>query len=294
MLQSQLSNTIKRVPDIRNMNDLECSDFLRRYMPALGFRWAGFRKVHGQVCKRLNRRLDELGLFGLSSYKGYLDGHPEERRFLDSAFQITISRFYRDRGVFDLLRSEILPSMARNILLRGGNTLNCWSAGCCSGEEVYTLQIIWKCCVAPAIRQDLSLRIVATDINRDVLRRAREACYSRSSLRDFPGELVGKSFQRSGEFYTVRKPFTENIEFMEQDIRDQLPDGVFHLILCRNLVFTYFEEALQREILRRILDKLYPDGIFIIGVHESLPEGSTGFIRYGNVPGIFKKVLRKA
>lgn len=271
------------------MKDFECTEFLQHCLPRLRFRWAGFRKVHEQVCKRLNRRINELGLSGFSPYKGHLDNHPEEWRILDSMLQITISRFYRDRGVFDILGSRILLLIARDILLSGGNALHCWSAGCCSGEEAYTLQILWKVYVIPAIHQDLPLRITATDLNTDVLKRAREGCYSESSLRDLPRELIQQAFQQSGKFYSVKKPFTENIDFMKQDIRAQLPGGVFHLILCRNLVLTYFEEALQREILDRIFEKLHYGGFFVIGIHESLPKGVTNIVQYENIPGIFRK-----
>jgi chemotaxis protein methyltransferase CheR len=262
---------------------------MQRYLPQLRFRWAGFRKFHKQVCKRLGRRITELGLSGFTAYKDYLSDHHEEWRILDLILRITISRFYRDRGVFDILYSKILPSLAKDILRSGGNELSCWSAGCCSGEEPYTLKILWKLCVVPEIHQDLPLRIIATDINHDVLKRAKDGYYSESSLRDIPKELVQQAFTQSGKFYTIRKPFTANIEFMEQDIRKQSPEGLFHVIFCRNLVFTYFEESLQREILERILGKLYHGGLLVIGIHESIPKGSVNVIRYDNAPGIYQK-----
>jgi chemotaxis protein methyltransferase CheR len=273
------------------MKNLECAEFMQSFFPELRLRWAGFRKVRRQVCKGLSRRMAELGLSGFSAYEDYIEDHPEEWEILDSTCQITISRFYRDRRVFDVLCSKILPSLATNILLGGGNELRCWGAGCCSGEEAYTLQILWKVRVVPAIRCDLPLRIVATDINRDVLERAREGCYPESSLRDLPKELIRQAFTQSGKSFTVRKPFTENIEFAEQDIREQLPEGFFHLKLCRNLVLTYFEEALQQDILYRILERLHHGGIFVIGIHESLPRGVTDVIRYDNTPGIYEKVM---
>lgn len=271
------------------MKDLDCTEFLRLCLPRLRLRWAGFRKVHRQVCKRLNRRMAELGLSGFSAYKVYLTYNSEEWQILDSICRITISRFYRDRGVFDALSSTILPSLARNVSLSGGNELSCWSAGCCSGEEAYTLQILWKVRVVPAIRCDLPLRIVATDINRDVLERARQGCYRESSLRDLPKELIRQAFTQSGKSFTVREPFTENIEFAEQDIREQLPEGFFHLILCRNLVLTYFEKGLQQEILQRILERLHHGGIFVTGIHEFLPNGVTGIVPYDSIPGVYKK-----
>ncbi len=262
---------------------------MQHFLPQLRFRWTGFRKVHKQVCKRLGRRITGLGLPGFNAYENYLGDHPEEWRILESILRITISRFYRDRGVFDILCSRILPSLAKNILMTGGNELRCWSAGCCSGEEPYTLQILWKLRVIPELHQDLPLRIIATDIDPNVLERARDGHYSESSLRDLPEELVRQAFTRSGSDCAIKKPFTENIEFMEQDIREQSPEGSFHVIFCRNLVFTYFEEALQREILDRILGKLNRGGILVIGIHESVPKGVTDVIRDDDTPGIYKK-----
>lgn len=272
------------------MKDRDCTEFLQRCLPQLRFRWAGFRKVHKQVCKRLCRHMTELGLSDFSAYEVYLDDHPEEWQILDSMLQITISRFYRDRGVFDILYSRVLPSLAKDILLRGGNEVRCWTAGCCSGEETYTLQILWRLCVLPAIHKDLPLRIIATDINHDALKRAQEGYYSKSSLKDLPKELTQQAFAQSGKFYSIKKPFRENVEFLEQDIRVQLPEGCFHVIFCRNLVFTYFEEALQREILSRILGRLCHGGILVVGIHEAFPKGVTGIIRYEDNPGIYKKV----
>jgi chemotaxis protein methyltransferase CheR len=227
-----------------------------------------------------------LGLSDFSAYEVYLEVHPQEWRILDSMLPITISRFYRDRRVFDILSWRVLPSLAKEALLHGWNEVRCWTAGCCSGEETYTLQILWKHCVLPAIQKDLPLRIIATDIHQDMLKRAEEGKYLESSIKELPRELTKQAFVRSGGFYKVRQPYRENIEFIEQDIRLQLPEGRFHIIFCRNLVFTYFEEELQREILGRILEKLHRGGIFVIGIHESLPKGVTG-IQPESSPGIY-------
>lgn len=273
------------------MQDLECTEFLQWCLPVLRLRWPGFRKVRKQVCKRLGRRIGELGLSGPVAYREYLEGNPEEWQMLDSLCRITISRFYRDRRVFDALRIRILPSMAKRALTDGEKEVRCWSAGCCSGEEPYTLQILWKICVLPLHGQDIPLRIIATDADQELIKRAGNGSFQKSSLRDLPGELIRQSFGHSANFYSILKDFREDIEFEKQDIRKELPDGLFHLILCRNLVFTYFDEALQGRILERILEKLVPGGFFIIGVHESLPQGEYGLKPYSNIPGIYQKTI---
>jgi len=84
-------------------------EFLQVVLPRLGLRWPGFRKVRGQVIKRLKRRLRVLHLQDLAGYAAYLDTHPAEWDVLDAMCRISMSRFYRDKGVFVTLRETLLP-----------------------------------------------------------------------------------------------------------------------------------------------------------------------------------------
>lgn len=253
------------------MKDRECIHFLQWALPQLNMRWPGFRKVRSQVCKRIQHRLRELGLSDVAAYQSYLTTHPEEWGVLDGYCRITISRFYRDRGIFDRLRQE-LPNLAQLAISRNDTELRCWSAGCASGEEVYTLKIVWNLCLLS--HPNLPMRIVATDANPHMLKRASIGCYASGSLKELPPDWLPVAFTQSDQQYCVRDSFRELINFEQQDIRVQMPDGPFHLVLCRNLVFTYFNETLQREILQRIGDRLLPGGILVVGCHESLPPES--------------------
>ena len=96
------------------MKDESCICFLQWALPYLHMHWPGFKKVRGQVCKRLSRRLDELELADLKRYRMYLEDNPLEWHILDSLCRITISRFYRDKGVYDSLRSHVLPELIKN------------------------------------------------------------------------------------------------------------------------------------------------------------------------------------
>jgi chemotaxis protein methyltransferase CheR len=125
------------------LTDSECVEFLQWALPQLGLRWPGFRKVRGQVRKRINRRLGELGLTGIADYRDYLQAHPDEWPRLDELCRISISRFYRDRRVFDHLRDDVLPTLAQVAVARHENQVRCWSVGCASGEEIYTVVILW-------------------------------------------------------------------------------------------------------------------------------------------------------
>jgi chemotaxis protein methyltransferase CheR len=272
------------------MQDQECVHFLQWVLPQLHLRWSGFRRVRKQACKRIHRRLRELGVSDFSAYRSYLIVHPEEWSVLDACCRITISRFYRDRVVFDRLRQGILPELIELARSRGDTELRCWSAGCASGEEAYTLKIIGNLCLGQQ-EPILPLRIIATDADSHMLERASHACYKLGNLKELPPEWLAMAFTQSDQQYGIQPTFREGIEFEQQDIRTQMPEGPFHLVLCRNLVFTYFDLTLQQAVLQRILKRLILGGVLVIGVHESLPadvsqiqfsiEG-TGIYRFGN------------
>ena len=95
------------------MRDTDCIAFLRGTLPAIGLEWRGFRRVHRQVCKRLGRRLAALGLADLQAYRVYLGADAAEWSRLDELCRISITRFYRDRAVFDALRERLLPALAQ-------------------------------------------------------------------------------------------------------------------------------------------------------------------------------------
>ena len=258
------------------MTDQALVAILRSCLPQLGLRWAGYRKVRGLVGKRLNRRLSALGLADLAAYRAFLEGHPAEWACLDALCRIPISRFYRDRRVFDAISYQLLPAAAIEAAAAGDNAVTCWSAGCASGEEPYTLALAWDFCVAPQWPR-LGFAVVATDAEQTMLERANAACYSRSSLKELPPEWRERSFARRGPLFCLAAEFRRNVRFLLQDIRQSMPDGPFNLILCRNLVFTYFEETLQRRITGELADRLRPGGSLVLGSHESLPRKITGF-----------------
>jgi chemotaxis protein methyltransferase CheR len=168
-----------------------------------------------------------------------------------------------------------LPELGQAATGRGDGVVKVWSAGCASGEEPYTLAILGARGEFSHV-QDARLEVVATDANRQLLERARGARYPSSSLKDVPTDWRDHAFQPDGDHFIVRPEFREPVEFLEQDIRYQMPGGPFDLVLCRNLVFTYYEESLQRELLGRILERIRPGGIFVAGKQETLPAGGWG------------------
>lgn len=269
------------------MTDAECVAFLQWALPQLDLRWSGFRKVRHQVCKRIARRLRTLGLSDLASYRRRLAQDPDEWSALNSFCRIPISRFWRDRAVFDHLASVILPRLAAEATEDGQTCVRAWSAGCASGEEPYSLSIAFT--LGPAGRTGVSFDILATDAEAVLLDRARRAAYGPGSLKDLPISLRTAAFDKDGALYRICPAFRTNVTFRLEDIRDRMPRGPFDLMLCRNLVFTYFDAPLQRGLLAKFAPRIRTGGIFVVGSHERLPEGMVGFVPETGPPGIYRR-----
>jgi chemotaxis protein methyltransferase CheR len=271
------------------VSDIDCVTFLQWALPRLDMRWAGFRKVRGQVCKRVKRRIRDLGLDGFTAYRTRLEAEPQEWRVLDEYCRITISRFFRDRGVFEALRRRVLPDIAVRASQEEREARG-WSAGCASGEEPYSLRIIWD--IEVASRQpDADLSITATDIDQAMLERAREGCFEAASLRESPPHLVAQAFDRIGDRFCVRARHRAHLDFLQQDIRSVAPRGQFDLVLCRNLAFTYFAPALQTRVLTLFLEHILPMGYLVIGTHEQLPRQVPELAPLEGAPQIFQRLI---
>jgi chemotaxis protein methyltransferase CheR len=138
----------------------------------------------------------------------------------------------------------------------------------------------------------VSLSIVASDLDSAMLSRARAGCYAPASLRELPPALLEHAFSDAGSQYCIRPKYRQGIEFIEQDLRTQLPSQVFDLVLCRNVVFTYFAVPLQRRVLEGIATRLRPCGYMMIGSHEQLPQEVPELMVITDARQIFQKRVR--
>ncbi len=273
------------------MSDQDCVRFLQWALPYLNMRWPGFRKVRAQVCKRIRSRMTQLELNHIDQYKAHIQSHLEEWSLLDEFCQITISRFYRDKRVFDVLSSEILPHLCALVAQRHERLLRCWHTACASGEEPYTMSLIWDHILKKQFL-DIDLEISASDINPLLLQRAKTACYSGSSIRELPEFIKLKSFSEKNNMFWLHNIHKEKACFFQHDIREKLYDKQFHLIFCRYLLFTYYDDPTQRKVLKSIVDNLIPGGILVFGAKELIPEGYQGLKLWSKVPGLYQKVLQ--
>jgi len=124
----------------------------------------------------------------------------------------------------------------------------------------------------PEIRCINGFELIATDADTDQIARARRGCCPPSSLKELPSRWRDLAFTADRGRYCIKPEYRRSVSWAVQDLRKALPDGPFDLILCRNLAFTYFSPALQRETLCHLDTRLSTGGLLVIGAHELLPE----------------------
>ena len=240
-------------------------EFIKEAAPLLDLQWRRFKR--GGIKRKVERRITELGLSNFEDYLLKIKRDPEEKSCLSQILTVTITRFFRDKEVFDILENSIIPAIVEH---KGVGDFKIWSIGCANGEEPYSLSILWREKFEKILPQ-IRLTILATDINESLLGRAREGRYKKSSLKEVPGEIFQRHFKIENGFYILDRSIRESVEFKKHDIiHGELFSGM-DIIFCRNLAFTYFSKECQMNVLKKIARSLNKGGYLVIGKDESLP-----------------------
>ena len=249
------------------MTDFET--FLVEVLPPLGLAPAAL--VRRNIRRRVMRRMESVGVHDFSSYLQFLRRNPSEWDVLRPLFTVTISRFFRNRRVFDVLSRHVLAPLAAK-----GNPVFAWSAGCASGEEAFTLRILWE--ELPGRKPPMS--ILATDVAGACLQRAGEGLYTESSLREVPRSIVEGYFRKEEGRFRLQEGVVRSVEFRNLDLLRNFPPGEFDLLLCRNSAFTYFTAPRRVTVAERFASALVPGGFLVIGRTEKLPREAAAWFPF--------------
>lgn len=214
--------------------------------------------------KQMKRRIDTLiNKNGIQEYDKYVQLlKTDKERFEEFVNYLTInvSEFYRNPDQWRLLDKEIIPEL----LNRFGKNLKIWSAACSTGDEPYSLVMALSRHVP--INQ---IKIYATDLDKQVIAKAKVGLYAEKSLAGVPADLKKKFFTKVGPSYQISDEIKNRVEFKEHNLlKDTYPTD-FHLIVCRN-VLIYFTEEAKDEVFRKFQKSLRPGGYLFIGSTEQI------------------------
>ena len=216
--------------------------------------------------RRLRRRLVVTGADTLDAYQAYLHTHPEEYHQLATSFLIKVTAFFRDPETFTLLREQVLPALV-STARKSDRPLRCWSAGCATGEEAYSLALLLADLVGDELEQ-LPIRIFATDVDPAAIAFARAGRYSHAAVAAVPADLRVRFFSEVKGRYQINKPVRSLVTFGLHDLGQSAPFGQLDLILCRH-VLLYFTPELEERALRLFAYSLREGGTLVLGQDES-------------------------
>lgn len=215
--------------------------------------------------RQMKRRIDSLILkHGITSYKSYVEVLKNEKVFYDEFINyitINVSEFYRNPEQWRVLENEILPYLFQNF----GKQLKIWSAACSTGDEPYSLVML--------LSKYLPLnkiKILATDIDRLVIEKAKIGMYNQKSLKDLPAEHLNKYFtQTNDKDFQISNDIKSCVEFKQHDLlQDPYPKDC-DLIVCRN-VLIYFTDDAKTKIYNDFNSSLKKNGVLFVGSTEQM------------------------
>ncbi len=214
--------------------------------------------------KQMRRRIDTLITKNKeTSYDAYVELIKKDKEKFEqfvNFLTINVSEFYRNPEQWKLLENDIIPALIQ----RFGKNLKIWSAACSTGDEPYSLVM--------AFSRHLPLnqiKIIATDIDKQVIDTARMGLYNEKSIAGVPDEFKRRYFTKVGNSYQISNDIKSRVEFKEHNLlKDPYPSGC-HLIVCRN-VLIYFTEEAKEDIYKKFNQALSKDGVLFIGSTEQI------------------------
>jgi two-component system CheB/CheR fusion protein len=220
------------------------------------------------VYRRVERRMSIHQISRIAGYVRYLQENPQETEILFKELLIGVTRFFRDPAAWEELRTEVIPELLN--LHPAGGVLRAWSAGCSTGEEAYSLAMVYKEALG-AVRPtaNFTLQIFATDLDRDAIDKARAGVYPANISADVSPERLQRFFIQEGNSYRVGKEIREMVTFATQNVIMDPPFTKLDLIICRNLLI-YLTPELQRKLLPLFHYSLLPGGVLFLGSAESV------------------------
>ena len=237
------------------------------------------------VKRRLLSRMNACGMQDYKAYHKFILNNPDEQEKLKNALTIKVTKFFRDPEVFEVAKKDLIPH-----ILRQKQRVRIWSAGCSSGEEPYSYAIILS--ELALFNKDLDGLIYATDIDDEILKKAREGIYDKSALENLSESQIRRHFTaRSDGKLEVKPHLKEKIRFSRHDLMSGKPFvRNLDIISCRNVTI-YFNEKQKNDLAREFHEGLGMDGYYVMGMSEFLgKEVSSLFKAYRPLQKVFIKV----
>ncbi len=243
----------------------------------------------GTIYRRIQKRMDSLTIKTMSEYQAHMHENPTEIKVLCQEFLIGVTKFFRDIEAFNLLEEEVIPSIIAT--KPEGEYVKVWITACSTGEEVYSVAMLFRECFQKLGREPL-LKIFATDIDQRAITHASKGSYPASIAKDVSAERLKRFFYEQGNRYIINEKIRRLVIFAQHDLQKDPPFGRIDLISCRNMLI-YLNPLLQQKVLSLFSFSLNIQGYLLLGPSEQLGEVSTYFSEVNHKWKLFKKTKER-
>ncbi len=237
--------------------------------------------------RRIERRMGIHQIHKMAAYVRYLQENSQELDLLFKELLIGVTSFFRDRAAWEQLRKEAIPTLLEH--RSPGHTLRAWVPGCSTGEEAYSLAMVFKEAVEAAKpKGNFALQIFATDLDRDAIDKARQGFFPENIAADVSEERLKRFFAREDRGYRVHKEIREMVIFAPQNLILDPPFTKLDILSCRNLLI-YLTAEVQKKLLPMFHYSLNPDGILFLGSAETIGEHTDLFAPLNGKSRLFRR-----
>jgi two-component system CheB/CheR fusion protein len=240
------------------------------------------------LSRRIERRIAVHHLSSLEEYAKFLIENPAEGDLLFNELLIGVTSFFRDADVWEQLSAEVIPALLA--AHPEGGTLRAWVAGCSTGEEAYSLAIIFKeVLLREKPKVPYSIQVFATDLDKHAIDRARAGRYPATIAADVSEERLARFFVKDDSFYRVAKEIRELLIFAPQNMVMDPPFSKLDILTCRNLLI-YLTATLQRKLLPFFHYALNPGGVLVLGTAETVGSATNLFSALSGKTRIYRRL----
>jgi chemotaxis protein methyltransferase CheR/two-component system CheB/CheR fusion protein len=220
------------------------------------------------IYRRIERRMALHKIESIATYVDYLRNNQQELDLLFKELLIGVTQFFRDPTVWDVLKKDVLTTLLLNY--NGETPVRAWVAACSTGEEAYSLAIVFKEALASLDSViPVKLQIFATDLDQDAIEIARRGFYSNSIKADISTDRLEKFFTADGNGYRINKEIREMVIFAPQNIAMDPPFTKLDILCCRNLLI-YLNQELQNKLITLFYYTLNNNGVLLLGNAETI------------------------
>jgi two-component system CheB/CheR fusion protein len=265
-------------------SDSKFEDLLQFLRDSRGFDFCGYKRP--TLMRRVEKRMQFIKMKSHDEYMDYLEVHPEEFAHLFNSILINVTSFFRDPPAWDFFQREVIPKILK--LREEDGAIRVWSAGCASGEEAYTLVMVFAEAMGVETFQR-KVKIYATDVDEEALTAARQGIYTAPQIESVPEELRKRYFQPFNDRYVFLPEMRRAVIFGRHDLIQDAPISHLDLLVCRNTLM-YFNAEAQTRILGRFHFALNRAGFLFLGKAELLLTHANLFLPTDMKTRIFTKV----